>query len=117
LNILLVFPLQHAGLALATSISAGINAFLLYRGLRKEKVYQPDKGWLWLLSRILIACVLMIVVLLLLNPGMDFWLEAERLQKVMWLFGLIAVGVMIYFSVLLIAGVRLRHFTHRPVSV
>ncbi len=117
LNIILVFPLQHAGLALATSISAGLNAYLLYRGLRKAGVYQPDAGWLWLFWRIALACLLMSFVVFWFNPGMDFWLEAGRIQKVIWLAGLIVAGIAVYFSVLMLSGVRLQHFRHRPVSL
>lgn len=35
-NLILIFPLAHAGLALATSLSAWLNGYLLWRGLRKE---------------------------------------------------------------------------------
>ena len=42
-NLVLIVPLQHAGLALATSLSAYLNAFLLWRSLRT--VYQPNVGW------------------------------------------------------------------------
>jgi len=114
LNIILVFPLQHAGLALATSLSAALNAFLLYRGLRKEKVYQPEKGWLWLLARIIGASLLMAAVIAWFSPGMTFWLEAERILKIGWLAGLIGAGIAVYFTVLLLFGVRIRHFMHRP---
>ena len=114
LNIILVFPLQHAGLALATSISAGINAFLLFRGLRKESVYMPDAGWVWLIARVLLACILMIGIILYFNPGMEFWLSAARIDKVLWLTGLILAGVIVYFIVLFIVGVRRQHFRHRP---
>ena len=36
LNLLLVGPLQQGGLALATSIAAGVNTIQLYLGLRKR---------------------------------------------------------------------------------
>ena len=114
LNIILVFPLQHAGLALATSLSAALNAFLLYRGLRKEKVYQPEKGWLWLFARIIGASLLMAALIAWFTPGMTFWLESDRLLKIGWLAGLIGAGVAVYFIVLLASGVRIRHFMHRP---
>lgn len=116
LNIILVFPLQHAGLALATSISAAINAFLLFRGLRKEQVYQPDDGWLWLLSRIGLASLLMAVTLFLMSPDMTFWLNSARWDKIFWLLGLISAGAMVYFAVLYIVGVRVQHFRHRPIN-
>lgn len=114
LNIILVFPLQHAGLALATSISAALNAYLLYRGLRKENVYQPDAGWLWLLSRIALGSLIMTGLLLYFSPDMSFWLNAALLTKISWLAGLIGAGVVVYLAVLFVFGVRIRHFMHRP---
>lgn len=44
-NLILIFPLAHVGLALATSLSAGVNTYLLARGLYKEGVYMPMPGW------------------------------------------------------------------------
>ena len=38
LNLTLIWFLQHVGLALATSLSAFINAGLLFRGLVRQKV-------------------------------------------------------------------------------
>jgi cation:H+ antiporter len=63
LNILLVFPLAHAGLALATALSAGLNAMLLFRGLRGEGVFQAEKGWGSLIVRGVVAALLMGVAL------------------------------------------------------
>ncbi|HAG94499.1 MAG TPA: murein biosynthesis integral membrane protein MurJ, partial [Gammaproteobacteria bacterium] len=39
-NLALIVPLAHVGLALATSLSALLNAFLLWLGLRREGVYE-----------------------------------------------------------------------------
>ncbi len=115
MNIILVFPLQHAGLALATSLSACLNALLLYRGLKKEGVYQPQRGWLWLLPRIFLASLLMALAIEWLGPSADFWLQAERMEKILWLPGLIIVGGAVFFAVLGLSGVRLRHFRNRPL--
>ena len=52
LNIAFVVPMvrygyraPHAGLALATTLSAFLNAGLLYRGLRRSQVYRPGGDW------------------------------------------------------------------------
>ena len=52
LNVVLVVSLiradyyaPHAGLAMATTLSALFNAGLLYRGLRRRGVYTPQPGW------------------------------------------------------------------------
>jgi len=41
----LIFPLAHAGQALATSLGALINAALLLNKLWQEKVYQSASLW------------------------------------------------------------------------
>ncbi len=47
MNLILIWPLKHVGLALATSLSSMLNAFLLFWGLYKIGVYRPAPGW-WL---------------------------------------------------------------------
>ena len=46
LNLILIWPLAHAGLALATSLSALLNAGLLFWGLKKSGIYTASRGWL-----------------------------------------------------------------------
>ena len=59
LNVVLVFPLAHAGLALATSLGAFFNAALLLRKLLKENIYRPASGWPLFFIRVLVAGVAM----------------------------------------------------------
>lgn len=110
LNIALVFPLAHAGLALATTLSAWLNAFLLYRGLRGELIYQPQSGWPLLLLRGLAASVLLGLLLYWGGGALSEWTAAATMAKVWRLLGLIGGGVLLYFAVLLALGIRLRHF-------
>jgi putative peptidoglycan lipid II flippase len=110
LNIILVFPLAHAGLALATTCSSSLNALLLYRGLRRDKVLQPSRGWMSLLLRALIAGIVMGAFLVWGVSDLQYWLEIgfwQRIQNLMlWIIG----AALIYFSSLLTMGVRLHHF-------
>jgi len=107
-NIILVFPLAHAGLALATTLSACINATMLFRGLGKEQVFQPESGWPSLIVRGLIASAAMGLVLYLMGGALDSWLGAELWYKVWRLLALILSGAAVYFAVLLALGIRLR---------
>ncbi len=115
-NLILVFPLAHAGLALATTLSACINATLLFRGLRREEVFQPEGGWLSLILRGLAASVAMGVMLYLLGGGLDSWVVAGLWDKVWRLLMLIVSGAAVYFAVLLLLGIRLRHFRSGAVA-
>ncbi|PCH57547.1 MAG: murein biosynthesis integral membrane protein MurJ [Legionellales bacterium] len=63
-NALLVGPLQHAGLAWATTISAGVNAGLLCLLLLRRNIYKLQLALLLTLLRVSIASVVMILVLL-----------------------------------------------------
>lgn len=110
LNIILVFPLAHAGLALATTLSACINATLLYRGLRTERVIQPESGWPSLILRGVVASVAMGVMLYILGGSLDSWVGAELWGRIWRLLLLIVSGAAVYFFMLLVLGIRLRHF-------
>lgn len=113
LNIALIFPLKHAGLALATTLSAYLNAFLLFRGLRRDEAYAPCPGWGWLASRVALAAAAMAFLLLWLAPALEQWVTAERIQRVIWLGGLILAGGLVYVVVLLAAGLRPRDLRTR----
>jgi putative peptidoglycan lipid II flippase len=108
LNLLLIFPLQHAGLALATSLSAYLNAFLLLRGLKGQDHYRPLAGWPRLLLQVGAAAVGMVALLAVFSPGLDWWVSANRLDRVLHLAGLILAAAAVYFLVLGLAGVRPR---------
>jgi putative peptidoglycan lipid II flippase len=62
LNVLAI-PLAHAGLALATSLGALLNAALLLARLLRDKAYRPGLGWLLFLARVTLASVAMAVCL------------------------------------------------------
>ncbi|MCW8882222.1 MAG: murein biosynthesis integral membrane protein MurJ [Sedimenticola sp.] len=110
MNVILVFPLAHAGLALATSLSATLNALLLFRGLRKENVYQPEPGWPLLIVRGLVASLVMAVVLYWGVGDLQSWISGNTINKIWRLLLWIALGATSYFAVLALLGIRLRHF-------
>ncbi|MGA1562809.1 MAG: lipid II flippase MurJ, partial [Gammaproteobacteria bacterium] len=102
----------HAGLALATAVSAFINAYLLGRGLRREGILRLSLGWRRLLLQVVIASALMGLALLWLQPDLSAWSSAELGTRVLWLLGLVLLGKAIYFAVLGISGLRPRHLRH-----
>ena len=103
----------HAGLAAATSIGAFVNASLLYRGLRKRKVYLPEKGWFAYLGKIVVACVLMGIVIVYLAGDLESWTTGRALERISRLALVIGAGGLCYFASLIIMGIRPRHFlTH-----
>lgn len=110
LNIILVFPLAHAGLALATTCSSSLNALMLYRGLRRDKVLQPRRGWVSLLLRAIIAGTVMGAFLVWGVSDLDYWLDIGFWLRIQNLMLWIAGAALIYFFSLLAMGVRPHHF-------
>lgn len=106
LNLALIFPLQHAGLALATSLSAYLNAFLLWRGLYRERVYRPSAGWIRLVLQVVAGCAAMALVLLSGAGDLVSWFGHGHLERALRLGGWIAAGGASYFLVLYATGMR-----------
>ena len=109
LNIALVYPLQHAGLALATSLAAYFNLFMLYRGLRKAGVYEPQPGWLRFLVILVLANAALSAIAVWLMGSPEAWLEWQAMARISWMSLIVGAGILVYFTVLILAGLRLRH--------
>ena len=108
-SLLLMAPLGHTGLALATSLSGLANAGLLLQALRRAGIYRPRPGWAPLLAKGLGANLLMGLVLFLGAGPLDDWLAmgggARALELCLWLL----VGGGVYAVILLVGGIRPRH--------
>ena len=115
LNLILIFPFAHMGLALATTLSAYMNAFLLYWGLRKQGHYQVQPGWWRWLAQLTLANAVMVFAIVMLNPEIEQWMIFTEWQRAMWTTILVLVGVFSYALVLLLTGVRPRHLKVNPL--
>ena len=100
------FEAPHAGLALATSLAAFVNASLLYRGLRREGVYRPGPGWGGLILKVALASSVMAIAIADLAGPLDPWLAAAGVTRASWLFGCVLAGAAAYFATLALLGVR-----------
>ncbi|MCH8499305.1 MAG: murein biosynthesis integral membrane protein MurJ [Marinobacter sp.] len=112
-NLALVFPLAHVGLALATSLSAWLNAGLLYRGLRRDGVWRGQSGWGRFLLQLALANGVLALVILSLSGDVSHWLGLTGWQRAGEMAVLVAAGVGAYFAALAAMGVRVRHFRGR----
>ncbi len=111
MNIAFVFPLAHAGLALATSLGAFFNASLLLTRLLKENIYQPSKNWLLFFLRIILASEVMALLLLKYVDTMR-WNEWGAIDRILNLAMWIGVAAASYFLVLMLTGMSLRHLKY-----
>ena len=109
-NLLLVWPLAHAGLALATALSAFLNAGLLGYLLHKRDVLVFQPGWKRYLVQLLGGSGLMSVALYLVSPDWQTWLTFGLWQRISWVTGLVMLGGSLYFAWLAALGLRARHF-------
>ena len=114
-NLLLVIPLHsywqvgHLGLAAATSLSAFLNAILLYFALRKQGIYQPVNGWLKFFIRLAIAVLVMLLVLIQLSNalgGLESFYSFDWTQRVGYIGLLCGAGFVGFAVSLLLMGFR-----------
>jgi putative peptidoglycan lipid II flippase len=110
LNFGLVGPLAHAGLALAISVGACLNAALLYRGLRTREIYRPQPGWSGFLGKVAVAVTLMAAAVAFAMGPAEWWIGADWRLRAPALAGLVTLGAAVYFGVLWALGFRARDF-------
>ena len=114
LNLVLVPWLAHAGLALATSLAALLNAGLLMAGLLRARTWRPGVGWLRLGAQVSAAAVLLTALLAVCVPRIDWiGLGTQPLLRAGYALGLIGAGAVLYLVVLLACGLRPAHFLRR----
>jgi putative peptidoglycan lipid II flippase len=106
-SLLLIRPLAHVGLAVATSIAGFVNAGLLYWWLRVDRIYKPANGWLSYFLRVTFAAALMGLVIALFANDPRSWLEASATSRVTLLVKEVLVGSSVYFLTLYAMGIRL----------
>ena len=112
LNVAFVFPLMwwfnlgHVGLALATSVSAWLNAVLLFRGLRREAVLPENLLLVKWIMQIGVASAAMILVLLWMMPEGALWAGWSWWQRAIQLGVLCVSGLVVFAASLLLSGVR-----------
>lgn len=115
LNLVLIGPLAHAGLALAISLGACLNAGLLFWKLRTQQLFQPQPGWAVFLLKLVLAAGLMSGVLLAGMHYLPAWVEGNMLERLVRLMALIMAGVVTYFGCLYLCGFRPRQFARKAL--
>lgn len=115
LNLVLIGPLQHAGLALAIGLAACLNAALLFWQLRRQRLFLPQPGWGVFLFKLLVAVAVMGAVLVLGGAWLPAWDSGGMPERLVRLMLLVVAGAGSYFATLAVLGFRLRHFARRAV--
>lgn len=106
----LELPGAHAGLALATSLSAYVNAILLFILLRRANVLHASSDRLSLSLKVFFSAIIMLLCLWWINPGPEVWANWNIITRFGSLSGLIIVGISIYIGLLMLLGLRPSQF-------
>lgn len=109
-NLVLIWPLEHVGLALATSLSSVLNTVLLLWGLRKSGVYKPHAGWWLFITRLLGACAVMAALILWMNAPSADWFAWGWKKRALEMTILVISGIVVFFAALGLFGMRPKHF-------
>jgi len=113
MNLVLIWPLKHVGLALAIGLGACLNASLLYRTLRRRGIYTPQPGWPIFLFKVIVAVYAMAAVLWIGSGASSEWLISGAGLRATRLAGIIVAGAATYTGVLWLFGFRPVQFAKR----
>ena len=116
MNFAFIWPLQHAGLALAIGLGACINAALLLRGLLQREIYRPQPGWLVFLFKLAIAVYAMTAALWVAAGPDTTWLAMGGVARAFNLTWVVLAGIATYFAALWLLGFRLADFSRKAAE-
>lgn len=97
LNLILMWPLKIGGLALATSISATVNFFILFMLLSRRLKGLHEAHLLRSFAKILIATLILGIFLSILKIFLGQLGDISFLFKVSFILGSIILGIFVYF--------------------
>lgn len=106
---LLAIPFSYVGLAMASALSASLNAYLLYRGLSSQQIYRFSRQSAVFFVQVLLSACVMGGVIWYYSPSLLQWYAMPFLTRLHWLVWLIGLAVLIYITMLLLLGVRKQH--------
>lgn len=113
MNLAFIWELHHAGLALAISLGACLNAGLLYFELRRHDIFRPRSGWMAFLGKVSVALLTMSAALWWAMGEDAAWLTGGVWWRIGRLSVLVALGIATYFGTLGLLGFRLGQFAKR----
>jgi putative peptidoglycan lipid II flippase len=104
LNLTLIHWLAHAGIALATALSAWLNAYLLMRTLRRRGHHQLDARLRNRVVRVLAASAGMAVVLWALMYWAGYLFDGSVAMRIAALAALVLIGLVVYAGLAVVTG-------------
>ncbi len=114
-NVIFVIPYDYVGLAIATSLSATLNASWLYVLLRKQGVYQLSRQTIFLIAKVLIATITMSAVVLYFSPSIQQWQSSVLMENILQLGALIGAAAIVFLLSLAVLRVRVSDIKSRHI--
>jgi len=111
MHALTTYPGLHIGLALASSVTAWLNAGLLWHHLNRIELaptVEPKQFW-----AVAVAGSVMATGLVLLVPDAQVWVAWTLIERVAQLLMFVMFGAAVFAATLLLFGLRARDF-QRP---
>ena len=108
LNLILVQFYGHVGLAAATSLSALLNASILYFYLIKQSIFKFDAAFYKMLTKVILAVVVMSSYIMFFDTNIEAYFDSSIFDRCWLLFNSIAISASIYFLSLFVFGVRFK---------
>jgi putative peptidoglycan lipid II flippase len=108
-NLVLALPFGYVGLAIATSMSATLNAALLYFSLHKLGVFTLSKTSVLFILRVVIASTAMGALIYYRDKGLAFF-DLLLLEQIKDVAITIVLSVMVFVVSMVLLGMKPRHF-------
>ena len=106
LNFVLAHYYGHYGLAAATSISALLNASLLYYFLSKQSIFNFSSDFYKMLFKVGLSSIIMLIYIYITSPTAEQYLQADAITRITMLGETILISAGIYFASLFAFGTR-----------
>lgn len=97
-SLALMYPMKHKGLALANSLSAVFNVFILSFVLRKKIGKFLDRSFYMAVSKIILSSIIMVASIMIIDHFMPWNIYAAFKTKLIYLISTIMVGVGVFFT-------------------
>ena len=107
---LLIVPLAHAGLTLASAIASYLNCGVLLYLLLRRGIYKPQPGWTRFLLQLTVASSVMSVYLYFMTESVSFWLDKPLGMRLALVLAHVFAALVIYLLSLRLCGMKLAQF-------
>src|SRR5210317_1939667 len=109
MNLILIPYFEHVGLALAISIGATFNAAMLFLAIKKMNDFKIESTTFIFLMKVILSASMMGVILYLINPDFQYWITINFFSRLILLLALVALGAVVFLSLLFLQGVKLKN--------